>query len=123
MKAFGVSFLIFLGFYALALPYRSLNVDSYTFEKIPCETLKDTLKKDTSNPYNFHLYIVLRKKHYHALLTVKDTMDKILLTKEIDSLRVGRNFFNIPTKKKLPSIVKWELKAGDFQKKGKMAIH
>ncbi|MCC6816251.1 MAG: hypothetical protein IT267_07565 [Saprospiraceae bacterium] len=84
---------------------------------------QDTTIKDSANPNRFHLYIVLRKKHYHALLTVKDTLDRILLSKEIDSLRVGRNFFIIPTQKKLPPIVKWELKAGDFIKKGKMAIH
>jgi len=78
---------------------------------------------DTCNPYNFHLYIVLRKKHYHALLTVKDTTDRILLTRNFDSLRIGRNFFNIPIKKKLPPVVYWELKAGDLNKKGRMAIH
>ena len=89
----------------------------------PYELSLDTIADTTKKPYNFHLYIVLRKKHYHALLTVKDTLDKILLTKDFDSLRIGRNFFNIPTPKKLPPIVKWELKAGDFNKKGRMNIH
>lgn len=86
---------------------------------IKVDTTCDTVKKIN----NFHLYIVLRKKHYHALLTVKDTMERVLLSKNFDSLRVGRNFFNIPTAKKLPPIVLWELKAGDLNKKGKMAIH
>ncbi len=114
--AFILAWLVILGFvqgvYAQSKPSK---------EKIV--TKNDTIKKDTSYPYNFHLYLVLRKKHYHALLTVKDTTDKILLTQNFDSLRVGRNFFNIPTKKKLPAIVYWELKAGDLNKKGKMAIH
>ncbi|MEO6189677.1 MAG: hypothetical protein ABIO44_04180 [Saprospiraceae bacterium] len=83
----------------------------------------DTIVDTTKKPYNFHLYIVLRKKHYHALLTVKDTLDKIIFTKDIDSLRIGRNFFDIPTPKKLPPVVKWELKAGDLNKKGRMNIH
>ncbi|MEP7197784.1 MAG: hypothetical protein ABI851_14790 [Saprospiraceae bacterium] len=84
---------------------------------------QDTLKDSCDNPYNFHLYIVLRKKHYHALLLVKDTLDKILLSKDIDSLQIGRNFFNIPTEKKLPPVVKWEISSGDFRKKGRMVIH
>lgn len=118
MKAFIVSFLIFTGMYLLSSPVNPGFTSDINFDYLRADTLKDT-----SNPYNFHLYIVLRKKHYHALLTVKDTTDKILFTKEIDSLRVGRNFFNIPTKKKLPPVVKWELKSGDFQKKGRMVIH
>lgn len=118
MKTLVMSLICLIGYYSIFSPVKAEFNGEMNAEMFSIDTLKDTV-----NPYNFHLHIVLRKKHYHALLTVKDTMDKILLTKEIDSLRVGRNFFNIPTKKKLPPIVKWEIKAGDFQKKGKMAIH
>ncbi len=118
MKTLYMSLIFIIGLYSIVSPTKGEFYGTMNIELLTLDTLKDTIK-----PFNFHLYIVLRKKHYHALLTVKDTFDKILISKEFDSLRVGRNFFNIPTKKKLPPIVKWEIKAGDFQKKGKMAIH
>ena len=78
---------------------------------------------DTSLPYRFHLYIVLRKKYRDAQLTVRDTLDSLLMTRHFDSLVAGRNFFNVPMKDKLPPVVLWEVKAENLNKKGRMAIH